>query len=104
MPTRNHPRKLLVEGDTDQRVIPYLMEANGVPWPAPPDSPVSLEALGGVDELLKPGVLEAELSASGLEGLGVVIDLHSRMHTREKRRSARGSRGRTRRAFDCTKP
>ena len=26
------PRKLLVEGDTDKRVIPFLMEANGIEW------------------------------------------------------------------------
>ena len=32
MPPRIHPRKLLVEGATDKRVIPYLMEANGVAW------------------------------------------------------------------------
>lgn len=66
-------KKLLVEGKTDQCVIPYLMEANGVPWP---DSarPVEIKPYGGVSELLKPGVIEAELRESRLEALGLVVD------------------------------
>ena len=28
----DHSKKLLVEGDADKRVVPYLMEANGVMW------------------------------------------------------------------------
>ncbi len=52
MPTRNHPRKLLVEGDTDQGVIAGLMEANGVRWRDPPDSPEFIDSRGSVDEIL----------------------------------------------------
>ncbi|WP_243147109.1 DUF3226 domain-containing protein [Scytonema sp. UIC 10036] len=25
-------KKLIVEGEQDKRVIPYLIEANGIPW------------------------------------------------------------------------
>ena len=71
---RDHPRRLLVEGETDKRVIPYLMEANGVAWPEPPDSPVFIEPYGSVDEILKPSVIESKLAATGLEALGVVVD------------------------------
>ncbi len=71
---RHHPRRLLVEGETDKSVIPYLMEANGVAWPDPPRSPVFIEPSGSVDELLRQGVIELELAASGLEALGVVVD------------------------------
>jgi len=71
---RDYPGKLLVEGETDKYVIPYLMEANGVAWPEPPDHPVDIEAYGGVDEILKPGVIELEIGASGREALGVVVD------------------------------
>ena len=77
MPARrhmDHPRRLLVEGETDKSVIPYLMEANGVAWPDPPHSPVFIEPYGSVDEILKPEVIELELAASGLEALGVVVD------------------------------
>jgi hypothetical protein len=73
--SRNHPRKLLVEGETDKRVIPYVMEAHGVTWPSEPaEYPVFIEAYGSVDEILKAGVVEGEIRASGLEALGVVVD------------------------------
>lgn len=67
-------KKLLVEGGTDKRVIPYLIEANGVDWEADGTPIVHIDDLGGVDELLKPGLLEAELRASGLEALGAIVD------------------------------
>ena len=67
-------RKLLVEGATDKRVIPFLMEANGVDW-GPRNQPVvHIAPNNGIEELLKDGVIESELRASGLEALGVVID------------------------------
>ena len=71
---RDYPRKLLVEGETDKRVLPYLMEANGVMWPDPPASPVFIEPYGSVDKILKPEVIALEIGASGLEALGVVVD------------------------------
>lgn len=69
---RDYPRKLLVEGETDKKVIPYLMEANGVAWPKSP--PVFIEPYGSVDEILKPEVIELEIGGSALEALGVVVD------------------------------
>lgn len=73
-----HPKKLLVEGKTEQLVIPFLMEANGVPWPDDPlDWPVFIEDMGGVSEILKPGVIEGDLVASELEALGLVVDADS---------------------------
>ena len=70
------PRRLLVEGGADKRVIPYLMEANGVEWPRGRE-PVMIEAQGSVEEILGPGVIEAELRATGLEALGVMVDADS---------------------------
>lgn len=66
-------RRLLVEGGADKRVIPYLMEANGVVWPKGQE-PVSIDAQGSVGEILQPGVIGAELRASELEALGVMVD------------------------------
>ncbi len=66
-------RKLLVEGGADKRVIPYLMEANGVEWPRG-NEPVMIHDQGSVEEILSPGVIQAELRATGLEALGVVVD------------------------------
>ena len=66
-------KKLLVEGGADKRVIPYLMEANGVEWPKG-NEPVMIHDQGSVDEILSPGVIQAELRATGVEALGVVVD------------------------------
>ena len=70
----SRPKKLLVEGDTDKRVIPYLMEANGVPWGTRENPVVFIQAYGGMVELLSRRVIENELKASGLEALGVLVD------------------------------
>ena len=66
-------RKLLVEGGADKRVIPYLMEANGVEWPRG-NEPVMIHDQGSVEEILSPGVIQAELRSTRLEALGVVVD------------------------------
>ena len=70
----DYPKKLLVEGDADKRVIPYLMEANGVAWEIGDQHVVHIEPHGGIEELLKPGVIGAELRASDLEAVGVLVD------------------------------
>ena len=63
-----------MEGGTDKRVIPYLMEENGITWNSDGAPIVHIEDLGGVEEMLKPGFLEAEIRASGLEVLGAIVD------------------------------
>ena len=59
MPPRIHPRKLIVEGATDKRVIPYLMEANGVAWESDGRPVVYIEPNNGIEALLKDGVIES---------------------------------------------
>ena len=71
---RIRPKKLLVEGDTDKRVIPYLMEANGIEWGPQGNPVVFIETYGNMEELLKRRVIENELKASGLRSLGVLVD------------------------------
>lgn len=74
MPKRIHVKKLLVEG-VDKRVIPELIEANGVTWGETADAAiVFIEDFEGVSNLLKPGVIETELKASGVEIIGILID------------------------------
>ena len=63
-----------MEGKTDRGVIAGLMEANDVPWPSSAEPPVFIKEHGSVDEILKPETLKAELGASRLEALGVVVD------------------------------
>ena len=84
MPSNVHPRKLLVEGKTDKRVIPYLIEANGVKWERCGEHVVHIDPRGGFQELAKPGVIAAELRATGLKALGVVLDANSNAPRRWK--------------------
>lgn len=63
-----------MEGATELRVIPYLMEANGIAWERGGDPVVHIAPNNGADQLLKRGVIKSELAASGLEALGVLID------------------------------
>ena len=50
------------------------MEENGVEWGVDGRPTVHITASGSVGEILKPGVIEAELRASELEALGIVVD------------------------------
>ena len=47
-----NPKKLLVEGASEKRVIPELMEKNGVPWPNN-NKPVWIEESQGYEELIR---------------------------------------------------
>lgn len=68
-------KRLLVEGDEDKRVIPQLIEANGIPWGATRrEAIVDIEAYGGRENLLKPEVISTELKATGLLALGLIVD------------------------------
>lgn len=69
-----HRNKLLVEGATEKRVIPYLMENNGITWKIDNTPVVRIEPTDGIDGLLKPGVIGTELKASGVEAVGLVVD------------------------------
>lgn len=68
-----HPNVLLVEGEEDKRVIPELIEANGIQWKENGQPVVFIKPSGGY-ETLTGDVIAAELKASGLKRLGIVID------------------------------
>ena len=73
---RTPAMKLLVEGSTELRLIPKLVEAQGISWN---DADVGgrvpyIDDFGGVTNILKAGTISAEFKASGLERLGVVVD------------------------------
>ncbi|MBC6479396.1 MAG: hypothetical protein GDA56_18110 [Hormoscilla sp. GM7CHS1pb] len=70
-----HKKKLLVEGDSDKRVIPVLIEANGISWgETKSEAVVYIESYGGVTQLLAPDVISTELKASRLSALGLIVD------------------------------
>ncbi len=69
-----HSKKLLVEGKQDVRVIPELIEANGVPWGTRKSPVVYIHDYDGYQNLVDPDVISTELQASGLSMLGIMID------------------------------
>lgn len=73
--SRLRPRKLLVEGKDDLRTLPELLELAGIDWgPKKENAPVWIEDYDGIEELLEPGAIEAQLNASGTQAVGVVVD------------------------------
>lgn len=66
-------KKLLVEGASEKRVIPELMEKNGVPWPNQPH-PVFIQPYDGYENLVKSGSIATELKESDLTHLGIIVD------------------------------
>lgn len=68
--------KLLVEGSTELRLIPELVEAQGIAWDEDEvGSQVPyIDNCGGVEKILEAGTISAEFKASGLERLGVIVD------------------------------
>jgi hypothetical protein len=69
-----HPNILLVEGKQDLRVIPQLIEANGISWGTPKQPVVYIRDCGGERSVIDPDVIATELQASGLVALGIMID------------------------------
>jgi Protein of unknown function (DUF3226) len=70
-----HPtgRRLLVEGDEDKRVIPYFVEARGIPW-GDRSKPIvdigTYDGVAGLSSLL----IDLELKTAGRKALGLVVD------------------------------
>jgi hypothetical protein len=69
-----HSNVLLVEGKQDLRVIPELMEANGVRWGTRKNPVVFIRDYDGYQNLIDPDVIATELQASSLSALGIMID------------------------------
>lgn len=85
MARRNHPKKLLVEGEEDKRLIPQLIEANQIPWGENRDTwIVEIEQCDGFEKMVKQGVIEIELKASGREVLGIIADANYKAEERWK--------------------
>ncbi|WP_013324587.1 DUF3226 domain-containing protein [Gloeothece verrucosa] len=70
---RNNTKILLVEGDEDKRVIPYLMEENGIPWPKG-NEPVDIQSYNGVEKLLEPKQISTQFKPPRVTALGIMVD------------------------------
>jgi hypothetical protein len=64
---------LLVEGNTEKRLIPELMKQRGVTWePEPKKYAVEIASAGGL--VTQPGLISARLKESNLSAFGVLFD------------------------------
>jgi hypothetical protein len=70
---RIEPQVLLVEGKDEQRLLPELLELGGILWPSG-SPPLWIEEKDGIEQILAPGSIEAELKATGLRSLGIIVD------------------------------
>jgi len=73
----NAPKKkhLLVEGECDKRVIPYLMEANGVLWPDDPKKwPVTIIPHDGIENMFSADGIPADLNLADEQIVGIIVD------------------------------
>jgi hypothetical protein len=87
-----NPNRLLVEGDEDTRVIPQLIEANGIPWgERRGEWIVEIKAADGVANLLRPGKIKTELADRTVKRLGILLDAND--HPAERWQSLRNECG-----------
>ncbi len=66
-------KKLLVEGAEDKRVIPELIEANGIPWGTRRQPIVYIEDFDGIENLLAPKAISTELKHYAWKSSGCQI-------------------------------
>jgi hypothetical protein len=69
-----HQNVLLVEGKNEVRLIPELMEKNGINWETENKQIVYIKDYDGYEKLVARDVIKTEFQASGLSALGIVID------------------------------
>lgn len=76
---KNKEKLLLVEGATEKRAIPELVEANGITWevgePGAKNPIVFIDDYGGGDtKVINPAVISTELNATNRKALGLIVD------------------------------
>ncbi|MDJ0619195.1 MAG: hypothetical protein QNJ63_21050 [Calothrix sp. MO_192.B10] len=68
------PKRLIVEGEQDKRVIPYFIEANGIPWGDTKENwIVEIKSSDG-DQFINADEISTQLKASELTHLGLLVD------------------------------
>lgn len=75
-------KKLIVEGEQDKRVIPYLIEANGIPWSNTQEKFIVHIEPYGSDQFIDADIISTELKASGLTHLGFIVDADDNLPAR----------------------
>lgn len=77
-----NPNLLLVEGKDEQYTLPFFMDEYVVWEDEKKNRVVEIKELGGVEELLRPGLIEAESKTPGLHALGVILDANESFELR----------------------
>jgi len=80
--SRHSRNKLLVEGEQDKRVFPFLLDAHIVWGNSEVDWPVDIVAYNGVDDLLEDGEIQTQLKTPEIEALGIVVDANDSLESR----------------------
>ncbi len=70
----SNPKILLVEGDTEKRLIPELMEQNGINWGVKKKTVVDIKAFGGYQRVTIEDAISTAFKNSDLTALGIVVD------------------------------
>lgn len=73
MANQYKPKILIVEGEQDKRVIPHLIEANGIYWGDKKTPIVEIESYGS-DQFIDAEEISSKLKESGLKALGLIVD------------------------------
>jgi hypothetical protein len=74
MASKYKSKKLIVEGNQDKRVIPELIEKNGIIWGETKEAAiVDIQAYGS-DQFIDADEISTLLKASGLTHLGLMVD------------------------------
>ncbi|MTJ21279.1 hypothetical protein FJR06_08040 [Dolichospermum sp. UHCC 0352] len=69
-----HPKRLLVEGQDDLRVIPELIEKNGINWGAKKEEAIiSIQECGGYENITYD-LIYTELQTGRCTHLGLIVD------------------------------
>lgn len=82
MASKYRAKKLIVEGEQDKRVIPELIEANGIVWGETKETAVVYIESYGSDQFVDADVISTELKASGLTALGLIVDADDNFNAR----------------------
>jgi len=82
MVNKYKPKKLIVEGDQDKRVIPQLIEANGIVWGENGETAIVYIESYGSDQFIDETIISTELKASGRIALGLIIDADNDCNSR----------------------
>jgi hypothetical protein len=79
---KQKPNLLLVEGKDEQFTLPYFMDEYTVWGDTERDRVVEIKQLDGVENLLKPGLIEAESKTPGIKAFGIILDANDSFESR----------------------